>query len=578
VLQEVEEKDLHAILKELGERCVPDYAPPVSPAQSLPDYMENEEEQGIDEQAGFSPRQSPIQGDDENDPWGAVVNNTMEDNSDDAGGGGWGASKADKEGRGGWGAVESGKGSGGGGSDWDTVGDDDKSCKGGGGWERTGDLRVSARKKGVDKAEGDWGAVNNECKDGGGNWGPSDVTVSGVEVAVDEDGGGWGAVTHSEQVSEEGGWDNVGDSKEKIPRDGHKSAGSDGKDNVGDWLRSSIKGNRKGDDQEERSWGAVHNRKGGGDTWGSMEPVQEEQGWEGELAARKEEASCSGWGGTVDSGNGWEGFGDAPSHAKTTHINKNEKQSRDLGLLESCTNSDAAGWGELSTQKDENGWGTTVATTKDSGDEDPWSTVASTGNEGDGWDAIAAGPAKSVSGEQDTNDGWGARDTPPKKLMASSGGYGQESEEASQVPWGGKEERGGGSYRGGRGRRRGRGRGGFGREGEERGGRIGSGANSEPLGKRRTFKTTESAQDHPSGLGQGGSQQSQPWEIRKSNLISNTTGGSDNQAWGNLVQETVGEGADGAEPNPGIHDMTTHLGPQTLTFMLVVSHLMLLSM
>ncbi|CAK9203160.1 unnamed protein product [Sphagnum troendelagicum] len=403
--------------------------------QSLPDYMENEEEQGIDEQAGFSPRQSPIQGDDENDPWGAVVNNTMEDNSDGAGGG-WAASKADKEGRGGWGAVESGKGSGGGGSDWDTVGDDDKSCKGGGGWERTGDLQVSARKKGVDKAEGDWGAVNNECKDGGGNWGPSDVTVSGVEVAVDEDGGGWGAVTHSEQVSEEGGWDNVGDSKKKIPRDGHKSAGSDGKDNVGDWLRSSVKGNKKGDDQEERSWGAVHNGKGGGDTWGSMEPVQEEQGWEGELAARKEEASCSGWGGTVGSGDGWEGFGDAPSHAKTTHNNKSEKQSRDLGLLESCANSDAAGWGELSTQKDENGWGTTVATTKGSGDEDPWSSVASTGNEGDGWDAIAAGPGKSVSGEQDANDGWGAQDTPPKKLMASSGGYGQESEEASQVSWG----------------------------------------------------------------------------------------------------------------------------------------------
>ncbi|CAK9261397.1 unnamed protein product [Sphagnum jensenii] len=409
--------------------------------QSLPDYMENEEEQGIDEQAGFSPRQSPIQGDDENDPWGAVVNNTMEDNSDGAGGG-WAASKADKEGRGGWGAVESGKGSGGGGSDWDTVGDDDKSCKGGGGWERTGDLQVSARKKGVDKAEGDWGAVNNECKDGGGNWGPSDVTVSGVEVAVDEDGGGWGAVTHSEQVSEEGGWDNVGDSKKKIPRDGHKSAGSDGKDNVGDWLRSSVKGNRKGDDQEERSWGAVHNGKGGGDTWGSMEPVPEEQGWEGELAARKEEASCSGWGGTVGSGDGWEGFGDAPSHAKTTHNNKSEKQSRDLGLLESCANSDAAGWGELSTQKDENGWGTTVATTKGSGDEDPWSSVASTGNEGDGWDAIAAGPGKSVSGEQDANDGWGAQDTPPKKLMASSGGYGRESEEASQVSWGGKEERG----------------------------------------------------------------------------------------------------------------------------------------
>ncbi|CAK9863797.1 unnamed protein product [Sphagnum jensenii] len=400
--------------------------------QSLPDYMENEEEQGIDEQAGFSPRQSPIQGDDENDPWGAVVNNTMEDNSDGTGGG-WAASKADKEGRGGWGAVESGKGSGEGGSDWDTVGDDDKSCKGGGGWERTGDLQVSARKKGVDKAEGDWGAVNNECKDGG-DWGAVNNEC--------KDGGGWGAVTHSEQVSEEGGWDNVGDSKKKIPRDGHKSAGSDGKDNVGDWLRSSVKGNRKGDDQEERSWGAVHNGKGGGDTWGSMEAVQEEQGWEGELAARKEEASCSGWEGTVGSGDGWEGFGDAPSHAKTTHNNKSEKQSRDLGLLESCANSDAAGWGELSTQKDENGWGTTVATTKGSGDEDPWSSVASTGNEGDGWDAIAAGPGKSVSGEQDANDGWGAQDTPPKKLMASSGGYGQESEEASQVSWGGKEERG----------------------------------------------------------------------------------------------------------------------------------------
>jgi hypothetical protein len=100
----------------------------------------------------------------------------------------------------------------------------------------------------------------------------------------------------------------------------------------------------------------------------------------------------------------------------------------------------------------------------------------------------------------------------------------------------------------------------------------------EPLGRQRTFKTTEPAQYHPPGLGQGNSQQSQPWEIGKSNLISNTTGGSDNQAWGSLVQETVGQGADGAEPNPGIHDMTTHLGPQTLNFMLVVSHLMLLSM
>ncbi|KAG0566496.1 hypothetical protein KC19_7G068200 [Ceratodon purpureus] len=183
------EKDVHMILKELDEKCIPDKAIPPSPTHSLPGLsMLLGRDVDLDDGAGFSP-QHASNSNDADDPWGS---SPADNNGND---GAWGSSHPNKSGDDeGWGDSPVAKKDGGG---WGAVG---AASDGNGGWGAVGATRDD---------NGGWGAVG-AATDGNGGWDEVNVNDRAMEqgeAVKSDEGGGWGSVTEKGVNNEEdGGW------------------------------------------------------------------------------------------------------------------------------------------------------------------------------------------------------------------------------------------------------------------------------------------------------------------------------------------------------------------------------------
>ena len=252
---------MHAIWKDLDEKCIPDKIIPPSPTHSLPGIrILPDGDLDVDDGAGFSPQHAP-NGNDADDIWGSSNQNN---NGDD---GIWINSPIAGEDGGGWGDV--GKAS---------NGNDP------GGWNQDG-LGTDGI-KGQEELEehGAWGSSSKEKGTSGNAW---------DNKSKEDTQGGW--EDGSAGAGNEGGWGDEGDESDEgrsrpngnDSNDGVKSkeinihSGQNSSKDLGGWESSNHGGGNSstwGSDPVQETgvggWSSVSTEIAGGEAWDSLTESQ----------------------------------------------------------------------------------------------------------------------------------------------------------------------------------------------------------------------------------------------------------------------------------------------------------------
>ncbi|KAG0558779.1 hypothetical protein KC19_10G053800 [Ceratodon purpureus] len=251
-------EDVHAILKDLAEKCIPDQIIPLSPPPSLPGLriLPAGGDLDLDDGAGFSPQHAP-NGDNADDMWGSSKKTK---NGDD---GAWGDSPVA--------TVDDGE--------WGSVGKASNGNDPAGGWDQdeTGTDGIKEQEE-VEEQDA-WGSLSKEKNTSGGTWG---------ETKNEEIQGGWEGGS-SGVAGNEGGWADEGDGSDegKLQPDGDDR--NDGVENKVHTTKNSSEG--------LGGWESGNQGEGNSTTWGT-DPVQETGvgGWaRGWGSGAPEVAEDDGW-------------------------------------------------------------------------------------------------------------------------------------------------------------------------------------------------------------------------------------------------------------------------------------------
>lgn len=196
------EKDIHAIWKDLDEKCIPDKVVPYSPTHELP-FLEVVPEGDLDEGAGFSPQHATFD-DNGGDTWG---------NENGDGGADWGSAGEDA---GAWGGAPTQAAADDG---WGNATNERGTSGGGGAWD---DLDAGEAKAGDDGDDDGWGAASPAKKSNGDACGASSSAEKNKEDA-------WGAPETAKESDEADGWgddatDNGGGCGADAPETGDRGA------------------------------------------------------------------------------------------------------------------------------------------------------------------------------------------------------------------------------------------------------------------------------------------------------------------------------------------------------------------
>ena len=355
--QSKEARDVHLIWKDLHDKCIPDAVIPPSPARELPDLQKASRDNAEFDnyQSGFSPRQSPIDNDedDPDDNWAGLE-------ISGSGGQTWGDSpKANDDDVGGWNdtskTLTANKGSDQ--SGWDSLDKPTEDCADGWGDRDTVSKKTTSgdgwESMAKESGQGGWDNVAAETKSGGG-WG--------------EDNGGL----------DENGWGAVGKRKEEKKSNGRNQNGW-GSNTEGNVDEDGLETIAAEPDQKHKGT----NQESAGSGWDAVgEQEKKKEGWSGSGNTRSNTNDQNGWGSntedTVD-GDGWDTIAAVPDQKS-----KSTNQA-----------SAGSGWGAVSErEKKKEGWSGSDNNKKSNNgnDQNRWGSNMEEKVAGDGWDTIAAEP------------------------------------------------------------------------------------------------------------------------------------------------------------------------------------------